>query len=202
MTFSLTSLKNFLIISIVLIVKGKGQQVQVAKPVLLALAFAGSWQSGRLQPLYERPTAQPFAGSSPALPASSADCPASSANYPQGTSSGRSQRTGLSRPTVILTQSTRKGKGKNDVPFVLSRTPKEKGRDDIGDQFVFIALERNTKLVITWHLGRRNGVNTQDFITKLRYATAAQRFQLSSDAFQAYRTAIEWGLHDRATTPK
>ena len=78
------------------------------------------------------------------------------------------------------------------------KTPKDKGRDDIGNQFVFIAIERNTKLVITWHLGRRNGVNTQDFITKLRYATAAQRFQLSSDAFQAYRTAIEWGLHDRA----
>jgi len=78
------------------------------------------------------------------------------------------------------------------------KTPKDKGRDDIGDQFVFIAIERNTKLVITWHLGRRNGVNTQDFITKLRDATAAQRFQLSSDAFQAYRTAIEWGLHDRA----
>ncbi len=78
------------------------------------------------------------------------------------------------------------------------KTAEDKGRDDIGDQFVFIAIERNTKLVITWHLGRRNGVNTQDFITKLRCATAAQRFQLSSDAFQAYRTAIEWGLHDRA----
>ena len=78
------------------------------------------------------------------------------------------------------------------------KTAEEKGRTDIGDQFVFIAIERNTKLVITWHLGRRDGVNTQDFITKLRDATAAQRFQLSSDAFKAYPTAIEWGLHDRA----
>lgn len=78
------------------------------------------------------------------------------------------------------------------------KTAKDKGRDDIGDQFVFIAIERNTKLVITWHLGRRDGVNTQDFITKLRDATAAQRFQLSSDAFKAYPTAIWSGLHDRA----
>ena len=38
----------------------------------------------------------------------------------------------------------------------------------------------------------------QDFITKLRDATAPDRFQLSSDAFPAYRPAIEWGLHDRA----
>ena len=74
----------------------------------------------------------------------------------------------------------------------------ERHRTDIGDQFVFIALERNSKLVITWHLGRRNAVNTQDFITKLRDATAPGRFQLSSDAFPAYRPAIEWGLHDRA----
>ena len=54
------------------------------------------------------------------------------------------------------------------------------------------------KLVVTWHLGRRDGINTQDFITKLRDATAPGRFQVSSDAFPAYRPAIEWGLHDRA----
>ena len=70
------------------------------------------------------------------------------------------------------------------------KTREEKARTDIGDQYVFIALEQTSKLVVCWHLGRRDGVNTQDFITKLRDATAPGRFQLSSDAFQAYRSAI------------
>ena len=47
--------------------------------------------------------------------------PTGSANYPQGASSGRSQRTGLSRPTVILTQTALKGKGQNDVSLVSGR---------------------------------------------------------------------------------
>ena len=46
--------------------------------------------------------------------------------------------------------------------------PKEKGRRDIGDAFCFIALERHTKLVVAWHLGKRDEPNTADFITKVR----------------------------------
>lgn len=74
----------------------------------------------------------------------------------------------------------------------------ERSREDIGDQYVFIAIERHTKLVLAWHLGRRDNPNAWDFITKVRDATAPQRFQLSSDAFSAYRGAIDAGLHDRA----
>ena len=83
------------------------------------LHYTGSWQSGRLQPPYKRSTAQPFAGSIPALPASSFS-PTGSWNYPQGASSGRSQRTGFA-PTVILTQVARKGKGQDDVSLVSGR---------------------------------------------------------------------------------
>ena len=70
----------------------------------------------------------------------------------------------------------------------------ERHRTDIGDQFVFIALERNSKLVISWHLGRRDGVNTQDFITKLRDAKAPGRFQVSSDALPSVPTRDRMGL--------
>ena len=86
--------------------------------------------------------------------------------------------------------------------FVLKKErrkkPKEQHRQDIGDQFVFIAIERHSKLVLCWHLGRRNNENTGDFITKLRDATVGH-FQVTSDAFPAYRNAIDSGLHDRAS---
>ncbi len=75
--------------------------------------------------------------------------------------------------------------------------PEEKGRTDLGDAYCFIALERTTKLVVAWHLGKRDNPNTWDFITKVRDATTGT-FQLSSDAFGAYRNAVEIGLHDRA----
>ncbi len=85
--------------------------------------------------------------------------------------------------------------------FVLKKERRkkldERQRQDIGDQFVFIALEGNSKLVLCWHLGRRDARNTSDFITKLRDATSPQRFQLTSDAFQAYRGAVDAGLYDR-----
>lgn len=67
----------------------------------------------------------------------------------------------------------------------------------LGDAYCFIAFERHTKLVHAWHLGKRDEPNTADFITKVRDATTGT-FQLSSDAFQAYRGAIAAGLHDRA----
>jgi len=77
------------------------------------------------------------------------------------------------------------------------KTRDDKGRTDIGDQFVYVALEANSKMVLCWHLGRRDNPNTWDFITKLRDATSSKRFQLTSDAFGAYRGAINAGLHDR-----
>ena len=84
--------------------------------------------------------------------------------------------------------------------FVLKKErrkkPTEKYRDDIGDQFVFIAIERTSKLILCWELGRRTNETTWDFITKLRDATVGH-FQVTSDAFPAYRNAIESGLHDR-----
>jgi transposase-like protein len=86
--------------------------------------------------------------------------------------------------------------------FILKKerqkTGDERRRDDIGDQYVFVAIERTSKLVLCWHLGRRNNPSTWDFTTKLRDATAPGRLQLNSDAFSAYPGAIDAGLYDRA----
>ena len=39
-------------------------------------------------------------------------------------------------------------------------------------------MERNTKLVVAWHLGKRDETNTADFVTKVRDATMGT-FQVS-----------------------
>ena len=68
----------------------------------------------------------------------------------------------------------------------------------IGDAYTFIGLERTSKLVVAWHLGKRDRINTEDFISKIRWATAPGRFDVSTDAFQPYEGAIDAGLYDRA----
>jgi IS1 family transposase len=68
-----------------------------------------------------------------------------------------------------------------------------------GDQYTFIALEERTKMVMAWHLGKRDGENTRQFITKVRHATPADPlFDVSTDAFQPYETAIDGILFERA----
>lgn len=74
----------------------------------------------------------------------------------------------------------------------------DESRAPIGDAYCFVAMERTTKLVLAFHLGRRNRVHTEAFLNKLRYATSEQRFQLSTDGFQAYPPAVGLTLADRA----
>lgn len=62
--------------------------------------------------------------------------------------------------------------------------------DLLGDAYCFVAIERNTKLILAWHLGRRSAHGTRLFTEKLREATAG-RFQITTDGFQPYVTAIE-----------
>jgi len=73
-----------------------------------------------------------------------------------------------------------------------------KGIDDpnVGDQFTFVGIERNTKLVLAWHLGDRDMVNTEAFTEKLDYATSG-RFQLTSDGFRPYESAVAYSLGTR-----
>lgn len=65
-----------------------------------------------------------------------------------------------------------------------------------GDAYCFTAIERNTKLVVAWHFGKRDETNTEVFAEKLRDATRG-RFHLSSDGFTPYRTAIPFALAGR-----
>jgi IS1 family transposase len=59
-------------------------------------------------------------------------------------------------------------------------------------------MERNTKLVLAYHLGKRDRMATEAFISKVRLATSPGRFQLTSDGFKPYVDAVKVILWDRA----
>jgi transposase-like protein/IS1 family transposase len=68
--------------------------------------------------------------------------------------------------------------------------------DTLGDAYTFVAIERHTKLVLAWHLGRRNVRDTVEFTEKLYEATTG-RFQLTTDGFAAYPDAVAYSLGTR-----
>ncbi len=65
-----------------------------------------------------------------------------------------------------------------------------------GDAYCFIAIERNTKLVLTWHLGRRTARDTVAFTEKVNEATRGQ-FQITTDGFKPYVDAVQYSLGTR-----
>jgi IS1 family transposase/transposase-like protein len=78
--------------------------------------------------------------------------------------------------------------------------PFEADDKNIGDAYCFVAIERHSKLVLNFALGRRDTATTQIFIEGLRHATSGkQPFQITTDGFQPYRAAISDTLSDRIT---
>ena len=71
--------------------------------------------------------------------------------------------------------------------------------EQVGDAWCFVAMERDTKLILAYHLGRRTKLSTQQFIAKLRYATSDSHYQLTTDGFHLYREVIHTMLQDRVS---
>lgn len=68
--------------------------------------------------------------------------------------------------------------------------------EDFGDSYCFVGLESSTKLVLAWHLGKRPAEDTRQFSEKLSHATSG-RFQLTTDGFRPYKTAIPQAFNGR-----
>src|ERR1035437_5143132 len=77
------------------------------------------------------------------------------------------------------------------------KLPMEANDEGMGDAYCFVAIERNSKLILNFALGRRSHVTTDAIIEGLRAATAPQPFQISTDGFQPYKSAITTTLSDR-----
>src|SRR5581483_3344065 len=83
--------------------------------------------------------------------------------------------------------------------FVAKKQKHVRPEDDpnFGDCYVFAAIERNTKLVLNVAVGKRDQRTTNVFIEGLRHATAPTPFQITTDGFAPYKSAISNTLHER-----
>jgi len=62
---------------------------------------------------------------------------------------------------------------------------------EYGDQFVFVALDANTKLVPCFEVGKRDAETTNRFMLKLRGSLNGHRVQITTDGFTPYIWAVE-----------
>lgn len=83
--------------------------------------------------------------------------------------------------------------------FIGKKEKRVRPEDDqnLGDAYVFVAIERNSKLVLNIAMGKRDKITTNTFIEGLRDAVAPGRFQITSDGFAPYKTAIPDTFGDR-----
>ena len=78
------------------------------------------------------------------------------------------------------------------------RNPFKGHNEYTGDAWVFIGIERHTKLILAYELGKRTETSANKFMAKLAAATSpAHRFQLTTDGLAAYPSAVYSQLGDR-----
>lgn len=83
--------------------------------------------------------------------------------------------------------------------FIGKKQKRVRPEDDhnFGDAYTFVAIERHTKLVLNIAVGKRDQQTTNAFVEGIRHATAHGQFQITTDGFSPYRSAITTTLHDR-----
>jgi transposase-like protein/IS1 family transposase len=69
----------------------------------------------------------------------------------------------------------------------------------LGDAYVWVGIERHSKLVLNITMGKRDQTTCNVFVEGLRHATARTPFQITTDGYAPYRSAITTTLHDRLT---
>jgi transposase-like protein/IS1 family transposase len=78
--------------------------------------------------------------------------------------------------------------------FVQKKQKRLKADDpaERGDQYLWVALDSETKLVMTYRVGKRDAQNAYAFVTDLnRRIRPAHRFQITTDGLEGYVPAIE-----------
>jgi transposase-like protein/IS1 family transposase len=83
--------------------------------------------------------------------------------------------------------------------FIGKKQKRVRPEDDpnFGDCYTFVAIERHSKLVLQISMGKRDQGTTDVFVEGIRHATAGGKFQITTDGFAPYRSAISTTLHDR-----
>jgi IS1 family transposase len=85
--------------------------------------------------------------------------------------------------------------------FIGKKEKRVRPEDDqnLGDCYTFVAIERNTKLVLNIAMGKRDQATTDVFVEGVRDAIAPDStYQVTTDGFAPYRTAIPNTMGDNA----
>jgi IS1 family transposase len=81
------------------------------------------------------------------------------------------------------------------VGYKAKNVPVEKrGLFGYGDVWTFVAIDAESKLIVSWRVGRRDDVTTDEFMMDLA-GRLANRVQLTSDGYRTYPTAVEAAFH-------
>ena len=81
----------------------------------------------------------------------------------------------------------------DDIWTYVGKKSKDVRKEDsveVGDQWVFVALDADTKPIPAFFVGKRSSDNTQAFIMEL-HKRVSGRIQLTTDAFIFYHKAVE-----------
>jgi IS1 family transposase len=73
----------------------------------------------------------------------------------------------------------------------------EKRQGELGDQYIFVAMDSETKLVISYLVGKRSLDNAIRIMKDLKQRVS-NRFQLTTDSFRGYSYAVETVLRYKA----
>lgn len=78
-----------------------------------------------------------------------------------------------------------------------TKTARNIERDGVGDCWTYVAIERNSKLIVSWHLGKRTAGDAFAFTEKI-YRATQPGFQLSTDGWAGYKNPVvhSLGAHD------
>src|SRR5438128_1583871 len=68
-------------------------------------------------------------------------------------------------------------------------------RSRVGDQYTFVALDADSKLIPAWRVGKRGAATAYDFMLDLK-SRLRNRVQLSTDGFEAYIGAVRHAFGD------
>jgi IS1 family transposase len=77
--------------------------------------------------------------------------------------------------------------------------PREmRGADGVGDLWTWTAIDADTKLIVTWHLGKRTRGDAQLFVRDLSERIDSERVQITTDGLGSYNVPIQRFFHHRA----
>jgi transposase-like protein/IS1 family transposase len=77
-----------------------------------------------------------------------------------------------------------------------TKTRKQLESPDVGDAYCFVAIERVSKIILAWFLGKRDQCSTREFLVDVERSTRG-RIQLSTDGFRCYPPAVQLAFSER-----